>query len=60
MDKLEKLFEKRFKREREWLLNKHRMEIEELEFRQNQIETSLTCLAEKYPPLEDDLIRLLR
>ena len=60
MDKLEKLLAKRFKREREWLLNKHKMEIEELEFRQSQIGVSLTCLAEKYPQLEDDLIKFFR
>ena len=60
MDRLEKLLDKRFAREKEWLLNKHKMELEELEFRQTQIENSLTCLAEKYPQLEDDLIRFFR
>ena len=60
MDRLEKLLEKRFKREKEWLLNKHKMEIEERVFRQLQIEGSLTSLAEKYPQVESDLIRFLR
>lgn len=60
MDKLEKLLAKRFARERDWLLGKQKMEIEELEFKQHEIERTMLFLAEKYPQLEHDLIRLLR